>query len=119
VAAITNVNVTLSLATDPISGPFTSSFNTSAGTVLNFRLNQVTAGPKSIMAVSFGDGMPAQNITLSSNVPYVNFTYNYTLGGTFTISAVPILISAPNATVTVNTITAYVTGPPFYTGKKF
>jgi hypothetical protein len=109
------VNFTLSLATDPISGPFTSKINATAGTALNFRLNQVTAGPKSIVAVSFGDGMPPLNITLNSTDP-CNFTYTYTLGGTFTISALPLLVGAPNATTTVNTITSYVNGPPFYTG---
>jgi hypothetical protein len=117
VSTITNVNFTLSLTTDPVSGPFTSKFNTTAGTLLNFRLNQVTAGPQSIVTVSFGDGLPARNITLNSTGP-CNFTHNYTLGGPFTISALPMLVSALNATVTVNTITAYVAGPPFLTGMR-
>jgi hypothetical protein len=116
VTPITNVTYTLSLITDPITGPFTSTFNTSAGIPLVFRLNQVTAGPLSNVTVSFGDGNSAQNIILSASVPSANISYNYSIGGAFTISASPSITGAPNATITVNTISTFVRGPPFYTG---
>jgi hypothetical protein len=105
------------LSSDPLSGPFTTSFNATAGVAIQLRLIQLTAGPLSNVNVSFGDGLPPQNYTVMIGVS-VNITYNYTSGGLFVITATPVPFGLPNATVTVNTMTVSVTGPAFYSGKK-
>ena len=118
VSPIENVNYTLSLATDPLSGPYSLTVNTTAGVTLTCQLIQVTAGPSSSVVVSFGDG--SVNQTFSSIVVStpVNISHNYTTAGTFTISVAVTLTGLTGVNTTVNTITAYVAGPPVYPSKK-
>jgi hypothetical protein len=117
VTAFTNVNFTLSLLSDPISGPFTSSFNTTAGIAFTLRLTQATPTPATTVCLSFGDGSSLQNVTLTAGA-YLNITYNYTTGGSFKIVATPIMASL-NYTVVNNNITVNVAGPTVYQGKLF
>jgi hypothetical protein len=82
----TNVTFSFSLLSDPSTGPFTTTYNTSAGFTLNIRLNQVTAGPVSTVVVSFGDGSANQTVSsLVAGIP-VNMSHNFTTGGIFTIT---------------------------------
>jgi hypothetical protein len=104
------------LSSDPWSGPFTKKLNIWSDTLIQLRLVQVSAGPCSNVSVSFGDGLPPQNYTVMIGVS-VNFTYNYTYGGLYVIAVTSMPLGLPNASITVNTITVNVTGPPVYAGK--
>jgi hypothetical protein len=106
VPQLTNITYTLSLSSDPLTGPFTTSVTVSLGTVISIRLNQLTAGPVSIVNVSFGDGTPEQNFTIVVG-SYVNLTKNYSTTGTYTISADPVTVSL-SIPVCINNVTVNV-----------
>jgi hypothetical protein len=114
VSAPTAVNYTLSVSTDPLNGPFNSTFNTTAGIKFQLRLSQLTAGPQTNFTVSFGDGITFSNLTLNVETN-LTFSYTYMTPGTFKIFATPIV----NASYTVinNNITVNAAIPPVYTSK--
>jgi hypothetical protein len=117
VSAPSNVNYTLSVSTDPLSGPYNSTFNISAGTAFQLRMTQLTAGPQSYVCVSFGDGSPLQNFTFNVET-YLNITFNYTIGGTYIILAYPVGLNSSFSVVN-NNITVNVASPPIYNSKTF
>jgi hypothetical protein len=106
VSPITNINYTLSLSTDPVDGPYTTSASAGIFAPIIIRLNQWTAGPKSNVSVSFGDGSPLQNFSISASNP-VNIVNNYTTSGIYTITATPLAIGL-NVTLAVNNMTVNV-----------
>jgi hypothetical protein len=112
VSQFNNIQYTLSLSSDPLTGPFTSSLSIVLGSVITIRLNQQTAGPVSTVVVLFGDGSAAQSSTLMSSS--VNITKNYSTVGTFTISATATLVSLTGVNTSVNTMTVSVASPPSY-----
>jgi hypothetical protein len=109
VAPIAQINYTLSLATDPLTGPYTTAVNLTAGATIVIRLNQLTAGPTCNAAVSFGDGSANQSFfSLTAGSPLI-ISYNYTTWGkTFTISVNVTSVSLTNVNATVNTMTVNV-----------
>jgi hypothetical protein len=106
VSPITNINYTLSLSTDPVDGPYTTNVSAGIFVPIIIRLNQLTAGPMSNVSVSFGDGSPLQNFSISASNP-VNIVNNYTTSGIYTITATPLAIGL-NVTLTVNTMTVVI-----------
>jgi hypothetical protein len=112
VAPFASINYTLSLSSDPLTGPFTTSVKIALGTLLSIRLAQQTAGPYSYVSVSFGDGSPLQNYTLGNSSPnyiysYIVINYNYMRTGTYTIVATP-YTALLNVTTNINTVTVNV-----------
>jgi hypothetical protein len=106
VSPFTNINYTLSLSSDPLTGPYTTTVSIPPGTLITVKLNQWTAGPISNVSVSFGDGTPLQNYNISAD-SCVNITKNYTIAGTYTITATPVAVGL-NVNITVNTMSVYV-----------
>jgi hypothetical protein len=104
VLQFTTINFTLSLSTDRLAGPYTTSVSITAGVQFTIRLNQLTAGPCSNVSLSFGDGSSLQNYTLKSS--FVNISYVYTKPGTYQIAAFPL---AQPFNVTVNNMKVMVT----------
>jgi hypothetical protein len=93
--------------------------NTTAGSSLMIRVSQWTAGPKSNINISFGDGTPVQALisvtaSISQYIPH-----NYTISGTFLITAICIPTGLTGVSVTVNTITVNVKALPVYQGKLY
>jgi hypothetical protein len=113
--APSSVNYILSLSSDPLSGPYTTSFNATAGVPIQLRLVQMTTGPLSNVNVSFGDGSPPLNFTVTIGAS-LNIAYNYTTGGLFEIVVSPVPVGLPNATLSNYTMIVNVTGPPIYSG---
>jgi hypothetical protein len=111
VAQFTAVQYQLSLSSDPLLGPYTTSISTVVGLSVTIRLSQVTAGPAANMSVLFGDGSPAQQFYLASSL--VNITYNYTTLGTFIVSANVTLVGLSIPCI-VNNMTVVVAPPPTY-----
>jgi hypothetical protein len=114
--AITNVTYSFSLTSDPLTGPFTTTFNTSLGTYpsITVRLNQVTVGLVSTVVVSFGDGSANQTVTnLVAGAP-VNISHNFTTSGTFTIFGT--VTGLTGITKTVVPMIVNVAMPPTYSG---
>jgi hypothetical protein len=116
VTPFTNINFTLSLSSDSLTGPYTTNFTVNASIPFTITVNQWTAGPQSTVTVSFGDGSATQSFNLMSSS--VNITYNYTTAGTYTITANPVLTSLTGVNVTMsNTLTVVVLPPPVYRRK--
>jgi hypothetical protein len=113
VTQFTTINFTLSLSSDPLTGPYTTNFTVNASTAFTITVNQWTAGPQSTVTVSFGDGSATQSFNLMSSS--VSITYNYTTAGTYTITATPVLTSLTGVNITMsNTLTAVVLALPIY-----
>jgi hypothetical protein len=116
VLPFTNVNYTISLITDPIDGPPTTTVNITAGTTLQIRLSQVTAGPNSSVVISFGDGSANQTIySLMVGSP-VNISHNYTTPGTFVITGTATLYGLTGVNTNVAPMTVTMPPPPYYNG---
>jgi hypothetical protein len=116
IAPITTLNYTLSLATDPLTGPFTTTVNTTAGLTLNIRLTQVTVGIVSTVVVSFGDSSANQTFAAIQTGSPVNISHNYTSGGTFTISVFANATGLTGVNFTVNKVIVNVIPSPTFTG---
>jgi hypothetical protein len=108
VTKFNNITYTLSLNSDPLAGPYTTTVYTTPDSAVNIRINQVTAGPLSNINVTFGDGSPVQ--TYNNIISSFNITKIYSTPGTYTIVATPYGLSVPNASIaiTVNTMTVKV-----------
>ena len=107
-----HISFSLSLNTDPVNGPYTTSVVALMDQQISIRLRQLTAGPKCNVSVSFGDGSTDTVYILMSSSVVINV--NYSSVGTYRIVATPIYTSAPapNATTSVsNDITVNVTFP--------
>jgi hypothetical protein len=119
----TVINYTLSLSSDPVSGPYSSSINVTVFKTVTIRICQVTVGPQSFGTVSFGDGSPIQTFSTlicTYSPDYCNtISHAYASGGTFTINVTIAPTNADNATIAINTntITACVDAP-FYQSKQ-
>jgi hypothetical protein len=111
VAQFSTVQFQLSLGTDPLTGPYTTSLSTFVGMSVTIRVSQVTAGPAANVSISFGDGSAAQQFYVASS--WVNVSYSFTASGTYTISATGTLVGL-SITPTINTMTVVVATPPIY-----
>jgi hypothetical protein len=107
--------MTLSLASDPLTGPFSTALNITAGFPFTVVIAQVTVGPSSIVSVNFGDGSITRNFTITA-AANASIPYNYTTSGTFNITVKPFVA---NYSLQNNIITAFVAETTFYTGCKF
>jgi PKD repeat protein len=118
VTAPTTISYSFGLSTDPLSGPFTTSITLTSG-IANITLNQITAGPKSSVVISFGDGSATQTIAQIMVGTPVNISHAYTAPGTYVISgtATPTGLTGVNTNVTSMTVTVPVA--PVYNGMSF
>jgi hypothetical protein len=117
VEPLTSINYTLSLPTDPLTGPFTTTLNTTAGLNTTIRVYQMTAGPQSTVVVSFGDGSANQTVSSLMIGQPQNVSHIYTTSGTFTISATATTAGTTGVNTTLNQMTAYVAPAPVYSCK--
>jgi hypothetical protein len=108
------VNYTLSLVTDPLAGPYTTTVNTYIGfATVNLRLTQWTAGPVSNLVVLFNDGtanIAYNGVTAGTSI---NITHTFTVIGTYNIQVTCTLVGIGGTTV-VNSITVNVATTPTY-----
>jgi hypothetical protein len=112
VTKFATINYTLSLSTDPLTGPYTTFVNKTLGNAtVTIRLYQWTAGPKSSVSISFGD-MSANQTFILMGSSYTSLTYSYTTAGTFLVVAY-ISTGLSGVNITVNTITVVVNGNVF------
>jgi hypothetical protein len=102
----TTLTYSFGLPTDPQSGPYNTSINTTTG-IVTITLNQITAGPQSTVVVSFGDGAANQTISALSAGNPVSINHTYTASGTYIISgtATPTGLTDINTTVVPMTVT--------------
>jgi hypothetical protein len=119
VSKFPNITYTLSLVTDPLTGPYTTSVSLTVGYALvTIRLTQVTAGPVSSVSVWFGDGTAAQTFSFNVASSPINLTtHNYSTTGTFKIYAAATTGALTGVPIYINNITVNVAPRPTYQGK--
>jgi hypothetical protein len=112
ISPFTTVSYQLSMATDPLLGPYTTWYSEHQFWNITIRVYQLTAGPKTNVTVSFGDGTANKSYILTSS--YVNITYSYQLAGPFNISITAAAVDLTGLTYTSNILQVYITLPPVF-----
>ena len=112
-----DIKLTVMLTSDPLNGPYSATVDVQVGQLVSIiALAKLTAAPRCIMNVSFGDSSPDQVSTLTGLM--ATLAKNYSTPGTYTIVATPVSCSYPNATITIvnNNITVIVSPIANYQG---